>query len=494
MADSVVAIALLFTTISGTSGQLDGQVKFQLPGMSKAGGWINDMPGTDHGSSYSHNGTFGITGKQRMYLMEDAWVHDWFGAKYHVFNLLGKTVSYTVDLSQVPCGVAACLYFVANRKPGPASNYCDIQPDYGGCFEIDLMEANSAAYEASLHTEIGTGKAFDGTCNMNGCAVNVGRYPFTKSGVHTGKLYGPGADVINTHEPFQVEASVSKDGYMTVILSQGGRSLPFYNRTAAANTPGVGPGSAMHPDWYPEPGGIHKDEAAKVVKAMKDGVRLVASVWAAGDTSWLDGTGCAGQPHGNIWGSNFSISDFKIFDTVPGATNVQEPAQVVEKLSDKVAKNKTEPQDVEALADKMAENKTKCFTKDQVEKAALKASEEAKRSAETSVRRKLLQQHADLALLSGKHLELQRQYNDLQQRVGGIEGNATWQLRMCGLGLFSLAILLGGAVTALARRRAQRTTCNIAPANVTAREFRVAEDDEGLELMFLQPERSQTTM
>jgi len=423
-------------------------------------------------------------------------------------------MGYTVDLSQVPCGVAACLYFVANRKPGPASNYCDIQPDYGGCFEIDLMEANSAAYEASLHTEIGTGKAFDGTCNMNGCAVNVGRYPFTKSGVHTGKLYGPGADVINTHEPFQVEASISKDGYMTVILSQGGRRLPFYNRTAAANTPGVSQASAMHPTWYPEPGGIHKDEAAKVVKAMKDGVRLVASVWAASDTSWLDGTGCGGQPHGNIWGSNFSISDFKIFDTVPVATNVLEPAQVVEELSDEVAKNKIEPQDVEALADKMAENKTmprmaplpssvdaakmpggwECFTKDQVEKAALKASEKAKRSAETSIRRKLLQQHADLALLSGKHLELQRQYYDLQQRVGGIEGHATWQLRMCGLGLFSLAILLGGAVTALARRRAQHTTCNIAPANVTAREFRVAEDDEGLELMFLQPERSQTTL
>jgi len=495
MAAFAVTLALVCTT---TSGRLDGQVGFRLPGMSEAGGWINDMPGTDHGSSYSQNGTFGIAGKQRMYLMEDAWVHDWFGAKYHAFNLLGKTVSYTVDLSQVPCGVAACLYFVANRKPGPYSNYCDIQPDYGGCFEIDLMEANSAAYEASLHTEIGTGKAFDGTCNMNGCAVNIGRYPFTKSGASTGQLYGPGADVINMKEPFQVEASISKDGYMTVILSQGVRRLPFYNRTAAANTPGLSQGNAMHKDWYPDPGGIHKDEAAKVVKAMKDGVRLVASVWAGGDTSWLDGTGCGGQPHGNIWNSNFSISDLKIVDTVPIATSTPEPAQADEELVNEPAK-KTNPTVVEAQANKPAKNKAKpgplpssadatkmpggleCFTKTQM--AALKAGERTKKSAERYLQRKLLQHQADLASLAGKHLDLQQQYELLQQQVGSIEGNAAWKVRLCGLGLVSLAALLGGAVAALARSRAQHTD----------REMNGTEDEDR-ELMFLQLERSQNVL
>jgi len=486
MAAFAVTLALLCTT---TSGRLDGQVGFRLPGMSETGGWISDMPGTDHGSSWSKNGTFGIIGKQRIYLMEDAWAHDWFDAKYHVFNLLGKTVSYTVDLSQVHCGVAACLYFVADRKPGPNSNYCDIQPDYGGCFEIDLMEANSAAYEASLHTELGTGKAFDGTCNMNGCAVNIGRYPFTKSGASTGQLYGPGADVIDTKEPFQVEASISKDGYMTVILSQGARRLPFYNRTAAANTLGLSQGGA----------GIHKDEAAKVVKAMKDGVRLVASVWAGSDTSWLDGTGCAGQPHGNIWGSKFSISDLKIVDTVPVATSTPEPAQVVEELVNAPAK-KTNPTVVETQANEPAKNQAKpfflpssgdatklpggweCFTRKHLDEEALKAVKRARRSLERSMQRKLLQHQADLASLAGKHLDLQRKYDHLQQQVGGIEGNAARKVRLCGLGLVSLAALLGGAVAALARSRAARHAGR--ETNGT--------DDEDRELMLLQLECSQS--
>eukprot|EP00419_Tripos_fusus_P000243 CAMPEP_0172691612 /NCGR_PEP_ID=MMETSP1074-20121228/24675_1 /TAXON_ID=2916 /ORGANISM="Ceratium fusus, Strain PA161109" /LENGTH=475 /DNA_ID=CAMNT_0013511709 /DNA_START=145 /DNA_END=1572 /DNA_ORIENTATION=- len=475
--------------------------------MSEAGGWINDMPGTDHGSSFSRNGTFGIAGKQRMYLMEDAWVHDWFGAKYHIFNLLGKTVSYTVDLSQMPCGVAACLYFVANRKPGPGSNYCDIQPDYGGCFEIDLMEANSVAYEASLHTELGTRTAFDGTCNMNGCAVNIGRYPFTKSGVHTGKLYGPGADVINTKRPFQVEASVSKDGYMTVILLQGAQRLPFYNRTSADNSPGLSPGSAMHHAWYPEPGGIHKGEADKVVKAMQDGVRLVASVWTASDTSWLDGTGCDGQPHGNILDSKFSISDLRIFDTVPVAANAPEHAQDVSttrpaKKNDKPAKNKTKPG---LLPPGTPTNGTKmpggweCFTKAQLDEAALKAGEKAKRSAEISMQRKLLEQHADLASLAGRHLELQRQYYNLQQQVGGTEGSIARQL-LSGLGFLSLVALLGGVVAALRRNRSQQTACSCPAVSVSAREissndtYRNPEVDEGPEVILLQPERLQTTV
>jgi len=296
-------------------------------------GWATDMPGFDHGWSWAKNGAFGIQGKQRMYLMEDLSVNDWWGSKYVFYNLLGKTVTFTVDISGVPCGVAACLYFVAIWNPGPGSQYCDIQPNFGGCFEMDLMEANSHAYEASLHTDLGSRTAFDGTCNMNGCSVNVGRYPFTRSGLKTGELYGPGAKVIDTRKPFQVKASVSKDGYMTIVLSQEGRTLPHFNQTEAGNFPGIWSGDSWKPEKYPKPGGISKAEAAKVVTAMHKGVRLVASTWTTDDTSWLDGTGCSGQPHGNIWDAKISISGWQVQDT-PSTPAVKADAAVETTTSD----------------------------------------------------------------------------------------------------------------------------------------------------------------
>jgi len=307
----VATIAVLIGHATGLEGS-----PFGIEGHPKAG-WATDMPGTDHGWSFANGGTFGMQGKQRMYLMEDIWANDWWGSKYVRFNLLGKTVTFDVDISGVPCGVATCLYFVALWNPGPGSNYCDIQPNFGGCFEMDLMEANSHAYEASLHTDLGSRTAFDGTCNMNGCSVNVGRYPYTKSGLKTGELYGPGAKVIDTNKPFQVKASVSEDGYMSVVLSQEGRTLPHFNRTEAGNFPGVWTGDYWKLEKYPKPGGISKDAAAKVVAAMKNGVRLVASTWTTADTSWLDGTACNGQPHGNIWDAKIAISNWKVQDATP---------------------------------------------------------------------------------------------------------------------------------------------------------------------------------
>lgn len=312
----ITQAAILFAWI-GRARSMEGS-PFWFEG-HPAAGWATDMPGTDHGWSWANNGAFGIQGKQRMYLMEDINAPNWWASKYVRFNLLGKTVTFTADLSGVPCGVAACIYFVALWKPGPGSSYCDIQPNFGGCFEIDLLEANAHAYEASLHTDLGTRTAFDGTCNMNGCSVNIGKYPYTRSGLKTGDLYGPGAKIIDTTRAFQVTASVSEDGYMTVALSQEGRVLPHFNQTEAGNFPGVANQDYWKPERYPKPGGISEAEAAKVVAAMKNGVRLVTSTWTTADTTWLDGTGCNGQPHGDIRGAKVSISGLKVEDTPPAA-------------------------------------------------------------------------------------------------------------------------------------------------------------------------------
>uniref|UniRef100_A0A7S0FIM8 cellulose 1,4-beta-cellobiosidase (non-reducing end) n=1 Tax=Pyrodinium bahamense TaxID=73915 RepID=A0A7S0FIM8_9DINO len=275
-------------------------------------GWVNDMPGTDHGVSWTKNNSFGIKGKQRMYLLQNWMVPDWWKSEYVLFNLLGKTISFTVDLSKMPCGVVSCLYFVENWKPGPGSNYCDIQKDFGGCFELDLMEANSVAYEASLHTQ--SGRESDGSCNENGCSTNFGRYPFTRTGRKTKDLYGPGGH-IDTTRPFRVIASITMDGYMTITLTQEGRELEVYSRNLASNGPGVSGKNAWNYDAYPEPTGVPESAASKTVEMLKNGVRLVASVWASDDTKWLDESGCGDKPHGDLNSAVVIFSDFSVKPT-----------------------------------------------------------------------------------------------------------------------------------------------------------------------------------
>jgi len=320
----ITQAAILFAWI-GRARSMEGS-PFWFEG-HPAAGWATDMPVTEHAFSWAKDGSFGIKGgAQRMYLMEDINAPSWWDANYVLFNLLGKTVTFTADLSGVPCGVAASLYFVAFWKPGPGSNYCDVQPKDGGCFTFDLLEANSHAYEASLHTDLGTRTASDGTCNINGCSVNVGRYPYTASGLRTRDLYGPGAKVIDTTRAFQVRASVSEDGYMSVTLSQEGRSLPHFNRTEAGNVPDIANKDYWKLEKYPKPGGISESEAAKVVEAMKNSVRLVTSLWTWSDISWLDGTGCNGQPPGDIRSAKVSISGLKVEDTTMQMVNSLAPS------------------------------------------------------------------------------------------------------------------------------------------------------------------------
>jgi len=264
----------------------------------------------------------GVHGNNRVYLVDDFVPEDWATASPLSFNLLGKTVSYTVDLTKVPCGVVACLYFVQNLKPDSSSNYCDIQT--GGCFELDIMEANNVAWEVSTHTQ--TGKDFDGTCNVMGCSNNVGRYPFTNSGQETHKLYGPGA-YIDTRMLFQVRADISTDGYMQVTLSQdGNRSLTVFNRTLAGNIPDI-PEKDFQ-DWrgYPKQQGVPEDAARRTVEAMRKGVRLVLSVWSTADTHWLDQTGCSHlhpSTRGTAAGADLVVYDLKIEPTEkPAAAGV----------------------------------------------------------------------------------------------------------------------------------------------------------------------------
>lgn len=108
---------------------------------------------------------FAVQGNNRLFAVRDyVWAHKWSDVNYRKLDLLGKALSFTVDLSEVPCGCNAAIYLVQMDAPvGERSNYCDIQgfdsdfDEVEPCTEIDLLEGNAKAVQATLHTTKGRG-------------------------------------------------------------------------------------------------------------------------------------------------------------------------------------------------------------------------------------------------------------------------------------------------------------------------------------------------
>ena len=227
------------------------------------------------------------------------------------FNLLGKTLKFTVDVSSVPCGTNAALYFVSANElqwGNPVGEYCDIntQP---ACTELDIFEGNLGSLQSTIHTTA-NGWEPDGTCNQAGCTVNWGNYPRTASGEPTSHLYGhqllggPGAGStgIDTARPFDVLASVSAAGELTVELLQDATWLPFFNVSSAGNpTAGQCEGDAAAGCGVTSSGEVRSAPRATAVgvpptastssaRAWGHGLVLIASLWGSPDLEkWLDG-------------------------------------------------------------------------------------------------------------------------------------------------------------------------------------------------------------
>nr|BAF57376.1 putative glycosyl hydrolase family7 [uncultured symbiotic protist of Neotermes koshunensis] len=192
------------------------------------------------------HGQYSTNVGSRLYLMKDE-------KTYQMFNLNGKEFTFTVDVSNLPCGLNGALYFVQMDSDGGmakypdnqagakyGTGYCDAQcptdlkfingiPNSDGwkpqkndknsgngkygscCSEMDIWEANSQATAYTPHVcdkleqtrcsgsscgHTGGGERFSSSCDPDGCDFNSWR-------MGNKTFWGPGL-IVDTKKPVQV--------------------------------------------------------------------------------------------------------------------------------------------------------------------------------------------------------------------------------------------------------------------------------------------------
>merc|ERR1719410_3317026 len=132
--------------------------------------------GTVHGDALTirHNSGFTLFSQ-----FEEEWEPD----NILQLKLLGKMLSFTVDLSAVGCACNLAFYLISapardwNGEPSPGVNrggqppyYCDANMVGGQwCPEIDIMEANAYAFQATPHKCDKPSNGHYESCDRGGC-------------------------------------------------------------------------------------------------------------------------------------------------------------------------------------------------------------------------------------------------------------------------------------------------------------------------------------
>ena len=143
---SYVALAIIIAS-GAVAGDPDPPKGWQYPihGLSHIYPNAGFVEESDAGEVSVVGGSIRVQGNSRVYLVQDASsLRPWSEHKYVRLPLLGNTLSFTVDLSNVKCNCNAALYLIAPHDPeSQGSDYCDITTgQYGPCVEIDLLESN----------------------------------------------------------------------------------------------------------------------------------------------------------------------------------------------------------------------------------------------------------------------------------------------------------------------------------------------------------------
>lgn len=258
--------------------------------------------------------SIGLAGGGRYYLASMTPVGGrWDPKAFYRVPLLGRSLSYTVDLGAVGCSCNAALYLVqmpgynatggGHPDPTPAGDYyCGANAGkHGGnfCPELDVLEANKYAMQTTAHTcstptqtagrmhrHTAPGGGYFPMCDEHGCHANS----FSTS---PSSLGPSAAFVIDSRRPFRHTSSyvATPDGStlarITNVLEQPGRRYQFDTMAAANET--------EQQCW----GGRHAEYMANMTSSIDSpGMVATFSLWGLSNRGmgWLDGmTGCAGD-------------------------------------------------------------------------------------------------------------------------------------------------------------------------------------------------------
>jgi len=193
--------------------------------------------------------------------------------QYLAFNLLGRRMRYTTDLSDLGCGCNAAFYLTnmrQNSNPSQCSDYyCDSNNLCGqSCAEINIQEGNKFSWHSTLH----------GKADHYGYHAGIGGGGTNWNGPRDWSTseYGPSASCIDTLKPFQVEVGFPADAHcqllaMEITLSQAAHSDCKLKLSIA--------------DYVGMP---------EMTAAIAAGMTPIVSYWS-GDMLWMDGKGPDGQ-------------------------------------------------------------------------------------------------------------------------------------------------------------------------------------------------------
>nr|BAF57392.1 putative glycosyl hydrolase family7 [uncultured symbiotic protist of Neotermes koshunensis] len=186
---------------------------------------------------------------------------------YQLFTFIGKEFTYTVDMSEIPCGVNAALYTVempkAGKTPGGVEygyGYCDANSvDGDSCAEFDIQEASS---KAIVYTSHACSSQTSG-CDTSGCGYN----PYRDSNDHA--FWGT---TINVNQPVTIVTQFIGSGSSLTevkrLYVQGGKVTEAAKSLTADgccnNIRNIGPSFAR-------------------------GHVVVFSLWDSNGMSWMDG-------------------------------------------------------------------------------------------------------------------------------------------------------------------------------------------------------------
>jgi len=292
---------------------------------------------------------YGVNVGSRLYMLDDGF------KQYKVWKLKNREIAFDIDVSTLPCGVNAALYFVAMDSDGGkgignndagakyGTGYCDARCQHSPnfmqgeanmdwangacCMEVDLFEGNRESMATTMHTcshvgfkkcthdeQCGDSKEgyhYQGICDKDGCDYN----PY-RMGNHD--FYGDGKKV-DTSKPITVVTQfITTDGTDDGDLKEVRRifmrgSVEIENPTSKIS--GV-PGNSITDGYcnaqkkafeqtrqeksegkYNQFG--HLGGMAQLGKALDRGMVLAVSIWddPGSHMRWLDSTSPKHHPN-----------------------------------------------------------------------------------------------------------------------------------------------------------------------------------------------------